>query len=618
MANETKWVNDPKNPGKMIAVDANAPAISSMFSQQLGPPAIPGDDIQGEIPPPPTDMPMDSGVDLSKFNFDQKPAAPGFWSAFKDALPNKGELPTKADVGGFIGGIPGRVGNALKENFAQAPVGPGVNIVSKLLFGKSGDIYNNDMMNPQPQAASKESDKGDWFNTQAPVAGSGGGGAMISDIASFDRSPIGIKLQTLQRMGNPNPAQLATMKSLQELRSAALANEKTGLDLAKAGRERTSDIGSYTQGTDDYKDLVNKSNTLKKMDSVVQDLEIAKNKGDVKSVGAIGTELIGFLNKVQGQMVTQEQRETLNPLIQKVHGLFGLGAGETINPSNYPVMLNTIKAIRSELQNDLASYVEKPGANIPEDKKSWLYNNEIKPSGEKIDAPKISIGGRDFAGGIDKDGNNVVIDPKTNIPYALDKDGKSIAGILMKSGELAVPKDGSLTYLDGSPIDHSKDRYATVIPLSPEYVDYNKFGFPKPNKTNSVKVDRLSPNADTFDIVYNKSQRGDDLEGEALKRMNAMNTVNTKAEGAQEAQRIGNIAGGIGQATKDVPIVGPILSGIGSKLGEVAAAGAPNYQDEMRKLLGIKGSTSKTKSSDSNKHYEMKKIDGKWQKVEVK
>ncbi len=519
----------------------------------------------------------------------------------------------------------GRIGDIV-----GAPLGTVNNFLTGVMGNLPGNSFGFMPVQGQPEFGQKSSgskpSNADWFNIQPNDTGEGSDAA--KNIATFDRSPVGIRLQALQRIGNPTPVQLTTMKSLQELRSSALANEKTGLELVKSGRERASDIGSYTMGSDDYKDLINKSNTLKKMDSVVQDLEIAKNKGDVKSVGAIGTELIGFLNKVQGQMVTQEQRETLNPLIQKVHGLFGLGAGETINPSNYPVMLNTIKAIRSELKNDLASYAEKPGANIPEDKKNWLYNNEIKPSGEKIDAPKTTIGGHDYAQGMDMNGNPVVIDPKTNIPYAIDKDGK-LAGILMQSGQIANSKSGTLVYTNGNRVDHSTDRYATVMPLSPEYLDYNKFGFPKPNKSNSVKVDRLSSNGDTFDIIYNKSQRGDDLlEANALKLMNAMNAVNTKAEGGQEAQRVGNIVGGIGHAAKNIPVIGGALNSIGEGLSGAASDANLDYQTEMAKQM--QGGAGKKedkkdkkdkKSSDekpSQTHFEMKKIDGKWQKVEVK
>ncbi len=439
-----------------------------------------------------------------------------------------------------------RILGGVKDSLAMSENGPGWDIISKVLG--QGSIYNQPQVGGNAQAP-KQEERSDYFNTYVPnVVESKNFPASQQVDATHNNimNDLNRREMFLRSKIYSDPTAMASLEKIQDLRNKELDSYTKQQALIKSSKERTNDIGSYTQGSEDYKDLVMKSNTLKKMDSVMQDLEEAKNKGDVKSVGAIGTELSGFLNKVQGQMVTQEQRETLNPLIQQVHGLFGLGAGEVVNPANYPVMLNTIKAIRSELKNDLSSYVEKPGANVPSDKKDWLYNNEIKPSGEKVFAPKVTIGKDEYALGIDKDTNPVLIDPKTNYPYAI-VNGKP-AGILMRSGKLADENKGKLTYQDGSPIDNN-DRVATALPASPATIDYNAYGFPKPDVKNSVKVDKLTPNGDTFDIVYNKSQVGD--EQNAINLMNFRNAYNTQTEGAQEAQRVGNILGGAAKPLTD-------------------------------------------------------------------
>lgn len=497
--------------------------------------------------------------------------------------------------------LPGQVSNPksllniLQGGLQYSALAPGWDVVSKALG--LGGVY--------PQAQTQEpslthetqvkSEPADYFNIQNPLSVTSSSTQSVEAINNKYNTDM-FNLEAAERMAiakNPN-ARLDIQKQIQELKKNATDTLNAQLAQVKTTKERASDLGSYVQGSDDYKDLVNKSNTLKKMDSVIGDLEEAKNKGDVKSVGAIGTELIGFLNKVQGQQVTEEQRNTLNPLIQQVHGLFGLGAGQVINPSNYPVMLNTIKAIRSELTNDLASYTEKPGANIPEDKKAWLYNNEIKPSKEKTFAPKVTVGDKDYALGMDKETNPVLIDPKTNYPYEI-KDGKPV-GIKMLSGKLAMEGKDGLTYEDGSPIDQSKDRIATVLPMSPAYLNYNEYGFPVPDKNNSIQVSKLTPNGDTFEIVYNNSQAG--KGSNAIQLMTARNIQNIKQEGGNEAAQLAARLGGVAAAGKNIPVVGDILNSLSGglqKTGNEALAGnqgmpAAKFQtntDIVNQALGL-------------------------------
>jgi hypothetical protein len=255
------------------------------------------------------------------------------------------------------------------------------------------------------------------------------------------------------------------------------------------------------------------------------------------------------------------------------------------------------------LVNDLNSSIEKPGNEIPADKQAWLFNNEIKETSEKVYAPKVSVGSKDYALGFNVDSEPVLIDPKTHYTYAIGKNDKGaldinkIEGIEMKSGRLTEERSKKLFYKDSNEEVPPTDRVATSLPMAPQYIDYNAYGFPKPDKKNSIAVKKLTSNGDTFEAVYNRAQVGDDKR--ALDLMAARTMKDLESEGKLEAAKTAGVVGGAGKALKNVPVIGDLLSGVGDTLSQTGAGAVgslsspPNYkfrkdQDVVKEALGLK------------------------------
>lgn len=411
----------------------------------------------------------------------------------------------------LVGGITdSKLGKVLTNSLAMSEYAPAWNDISTALTGKGIYPSQGGMTLPQGIQPEGEPVGKDYFNIQTGTPSKSA--QVISEptlTQPWESTLQGMRLKVLENIPVMNAQQQAQYKMLLDARKEYLNNQKTALDTFKSQKERSTDIGNYTSGSEEHKHIIGESNALKKMDAVMRDLDSAASKGDWKTVAATGQELLDFLRVTTNQAVTEDQRKTLNPMVREVEGFLKLFQGTSVDPRNLPVLIRSIKAIRSELETDLHSYIQRPNSGIKEGDSNYnyLFNNRRQPTGETTLALKDNSG--NFALAHSDDGKqNYYVDPKTLYPYVDIERG--LIQIVNNKGESAgtaiVGENGELLYSDSKkPVDSSKHKVAEYEFYSPSLSNkIDAYGFQTPDEKTSISVPLLTATNSTTNSIYKK------------------------------------------------------------------------------------------------------------------
>ena len=290
-----------------------------------------------------------------------------------------------------------RVLNGLKENMAMAPVGPGANIISKILFGDRGDIYAQGQPQGKMSGATVPAEEDPKYFSQtsmntSPQGNNGGVGSNVGDLsAQWASSPNGRMEQYLMRMNTPQSRQ--QLAQIQALKKSFMETQSAGQTALKGQRERTQDIGNYTQGSPEYKQLQDNSMALKKIDTFEQKMLQAIKTNDVATLGSLQSLAEGMLKWSEGMSgVSDEQRQLLNTFTKDAKGFFGLGAGQVYHPENVEAMLRTLDSIRSGSKENIDNLLSSPQVGeVNPDTISHLYNRVPKTEEKAFTNAKLSI-----------------------------------------------------------------------------------------------------------------------------------------------------------------------------------------------------------------------------------
>lgn len=163
----------------------------------------------------------------------------GVMGAFKSLImgkpdPNAPPPEEPGRFGKFMGDIGSALGSGLKENFAQAELGPGVNILSKVLFGDKGDIYKQ-----------------------------------------RDRSADALNLALAEK----NPTMIDAVTKAQGASKGTSPKEM--LELKKLFREDRGAVGNAPAGSQDNKDAKAAGQAYRGLKQYIKTLNDAIEKGDI-------------------------------------------------------------------------------------------------------------------------------------------------------------------------------------------------------------------------------------------------------------------------------------------------------------------------------------------------
>ncbi len=495
-------------------------------------------------------------------------------SALKGALSKTGQFvgqnivqPVSNVADTAYGAVQDVAGPVLNSRLAQGAQG----LLNMTAYGPASSAISGFLGGNRPQlaggaAGTGTGERADYFNEYHP---SGVAQEVTAITAPMDNEISAVDMQinrmTMKLMAGDKSV-IPQLNALQSYKNSIVKNKQETIAATESQRKQSQDYGNYVSGSKEHEAMTTESNALKKIDNVSVDLNEAADRQDGRSVGAIGQQLVDFIRTTTNQAVTEDQRATLNPLLEQAHGLLSLdkSGNSTVAPENIPVMLRTIAGIRKELATDLDSYVSRPNSGIDARTKQYLFSNPNVETGEKTAAKliQVNIPGHGVVNGamaVDKDGHNLAIDPETGYPYRLAQDGKTIMGIEMKSGKLANPNNLNqyIAGKNGEPLDGKvpdSDKIAAYVYIgAPQAVDENgrpqfdSFGFMVPDTDKQgVLVPKRTGNEDSFNVVYNK-------------------LVNPQVKSASEVSNRTNITGLQNRATLDSML---------SRMRDVNASGA--------------------------------------------
>lgn len=437
--------------------DANT-SIGASMSDALTPPPLPQDGDQGPIPPPPEDISSPGATDTFK---DQTAPKSGFWSAMSNALGGgkPGDtaanlIPSKEATGAYIGGIPGRIGNAFKENFSQAPIGPGVNIISKLLFGKSGDIYNNQMTNPQgtggestPSTGGQQVYKQDENGISADI-----GNASPKNIAaSFIQTPnvahsqqmLSMYRQQRDALGPAaaagNPAAQERIAALDKQIAATEDDVKKQLDVNKEQVKAGTRFGNFESDSKVATDADAAGKSVSTLNDLTHKIIKSSKNGDMAAMRALMQTAMDQIRPIEGVRPTGPQGAAFDAAYGHVESLLGGGnAIQAFLPQNLPGTIKAIEALRDVEAQEFDRQANKAGVASDNPLRQIYLNSGPRIDNEKVvvaDAngkPKVSADGKHFIepviAGIDANGSPTYGDPNnankpvkvTTIPIEYD------------------------------------------------------------------------------------------------------------------------------------------------------------------------------------------------------